>query len=100
MSRIPPAPNEQFVALFGESPPLRQQIYAWNPAVAAPFAQFMRTLRTSSTLSDSLVEQHVHLAVNWAERAYVLAGGQIRPSGTADDLKERWADVQASYLGS
>jgi AhpD family alkylhydroperoxidase len=56
MSRIPPAPREQFVPLFGEDPPLRQQIYAWNPAVAAPFAEFMRTFRSASTLSDRLVE--------------------------------------------
>lgn len=56
MSRIPPAPPEQYVPLFGEDPPLRQQIYAWNPALAVPFAEFMGTFRTGSSLSGRLVE--------------------------------------------
>jgi AhpD family alkylhydroperoxidase len=56
VSRIPPAPPEQYVPLFGEDPPLRQRIYAWNPGVAAPFAEFMERFRTASVLSDRLVE--------------------------------------------
>jgi branched-chain amino acid transport system ATP-binding protein len=63
------------------------------------FATLKRTA-TEQQLGVLLVEQHVHLALAWADRAYVLAGGRVRTSGTAEELKERWADVQASYLGS
>jgi len=63
------------------------------------FATLKRTA-TEQQIGVLLVEQHVHLALNWADRAYVLAGGRIRTSGTAEDLAERWAEVQESYLGS
>lgn len=56
MSRIPPAPPEQYVPLFGEHPPLRQQIYAWNPAIAVPFAEFMGRFRDASCLPARMVE--------------------------------------------
>jgi branched-chain amino acid transport system ATP-binding protein len=63
------------------------------------FATLKRTA-SEQQLGVLLVEQHVHLALKWADRAYVLAGGRIRTSGTAEELNERWAEVQASYLGS
>lgn len=56
MSRIPPAPAEQYVPLFGEQPPLRQRIYAWNPEIAVPFTEFMGQFRGASCLSARLVE--------------------------------------------
>jgi AhpD family alkylhydroperoxidase len=56
MSRIPPAPTDQYVRLFGEHPPLRQQIYAWNPAIAAPFTEFMSRFRDASCLPARMVE--------------------------------------------
>jgi branched-chain amino acid transport system ATP-binding protein len=70
------------------------------PVVVERLFATLRSTAAEQGIGVLLVEQHVHLALNWADRAYVLAGGQIRTSGTADDLKERWADVQASYLGS
>jgi branched-chain amino acid transport system ATP-binding protein len=63
------------------------------------FATLKRTA-AEQQLGVLLVEQHVHLALTWADRAYVLAGGRVRTSGSAAELKGRWADVQASYLGS
>jgi AhpD family alkylhydroperoxidase len=56
MSRIPPAPADHYVPLFGAHPPLRQQIYAWNPAIAVPFAEFMGRFRDASCLPARMVE--------------------------------------------
>jgi len=56
MSRIPPAPREQYEPLFGENPPLRQQIYAWNPRVAQPWVEFSTRFRDATDLPPRLVE--------------------------------------------
>jgi AhpD family alkylhydroperoxidase len=56
MSRIPPAPREQYEPLFGADPPLRQRIYAWNPRIAAPWVEFSTRFHASSTLPARLVE--------------------------------------------
>jgi AhpD family alkylhydroperoxidase len=56
MSRIPPAPPEQYVPLFGEHPPLRQQIYAWNPRVAVPWVEFSTRFHAVSDLPARLLE--------------------------------------------
>jgi len=45
-----------------------------------------------------LVEQNVRLALDIADRGYVLQTGQLELSGTAKDLKEN-ASVEAAYLG-
>ena len=36
MSRIPPAPPDSYVPLFGADAPLRQQVYAQAPGIAGP----------------------------------------------------------------
>jgi len=46
-----------------------------------------------------LVEQHVNLALRYADRAYVLSGGRIRAEGGAKDFLNRWHEIEASYLG-
>ncbi|BAN00867.1 ABC transporter ATP-binding protein [Ilumatobacter coccineus] len=45
-----------------------------------------------------LVEQHAHLALKHADRAYVLHRGQIVLSGPADELSDRLDEIEASYL--
>jgi AhpD family alkylhydroperoxidase len=56
MSRVPPAPREQYEPLFGAAAPLRQQVYAQAPGIAGPYLQFMRALRENGTLPRRLVE--------------------------------------------
>jgi branched-chain amino acid transport system ATP-binding protein len=70
------------------------------PVVVERLFATLRRTAAEQGIGVLLVEQHVQLALSWADRAYVLAGGQVRSSGTATELKERWAEVQASYLGS
>lgn len=45
-----------------------------------------------------LVEQHAHLALKHADRAYVLHRGEVVISGAASELTTRLDEIQASYL--
>jgi len=56
MSRIPPAPPDSYVPLLGADAPLRQQVYAQAPAIAAPYLAYMKALREASVLPRRLIE--------------------------------------------
>jgi AhpD family alkylhydroperoxidase len=56
MARVAPAPVEQYAPLFGADAPLRVQIYAQRPPLAAKFLEFGRTLREERLLPDRLIE--------------------------------------------
>jgi branched-chain amino acid transport system ATP-binding protein len=45
-----------------------------------------------------LVEQQVHLAMKFADRAYVLRRGRVELSGTVRELGGRLDEIQHSYL--
>lgn len=45
-----------------------------------------------------LVEQHVHKAMQIADRVYVMRRGRIELSGPAGELRNRVEEIQASYL--
>ncbi len=47
-----------------------------------------------------LVEQHVALALEAADRAYVLADGRIALTDTAATLLTRADDIARAYLGA
>jgi branched-chain amino acid transport system ATP-binding protein len=47
-----------------------------------------------------LVEQHVHKAMTIADRVYVMNRGRIAISGTAEELRQRVAEIQSSYLAN
>jgi branched-chain amino acid transport system ATP-binding protein len=57
--------------------------------------------RAAAELGSSVlfVEQHVALALEISDRAYVLAHGRIRLEGPAAKLRERRDLLAASYLG-
>jgi branched-chain amino acid transport system ATP-binding protein len=57
--------------------------------------------RAASELGSSVlfVEQHVALALEISDRAYILAHGRIRLEGTAAELRGRRELLAASYLG-
>jgi branched-chain amino acid transport system ATP-binding protein len=45
-----------------------------------------------------LVEQHVHEALDIADRAYVVRRGQIAMTGTTSEMRDRISEIEASYL--
>jgi branched-chain amino acid transport system ATP-binding protein len=47
-----------------------------------------------------LVEQHVHLGLLVADRAYVLSHGSVALSGTAANLRDDTSLIHESYLGA
>jgi branched-chain amino acid transport system ATP-binding protein len=57
--------------------------------------------RAASELGSSVlfVEQHVALALEISDRAYILTHGRIRLEGTAAELRGRRELLAASYLG-
>jgi branched-chain amino acid transport system ATP-binding protein len=62
-----------------------------------------RLLRVVRHAADSgigvlLVEQHVHKALEIADRVYVLQRGRVQLSGRAEEMRDRIDEVQASYL--
>jgi alkylhydroperoxidase family enzyme len=56
MSRVQPAPFQQYAAVVGPDAPLRQQVYAQAPHIAGPYLAFMKALRENSRLPGRLVE--------------------------------------------
>jgi branched-chain amino acid transport system ATP-binding protein len=46
-----------------------------------------------------LVEQHVRRALSVVDRGYVLGGGRIVMSGTANHLRDNMDEIEKNYLG-
>ncbi len=82
MTRIPPAPREQYVPLFGADAPLRQQVYAQAPATAQAYLQFQKSLRENGILPRRLVEL-VRLRVSFHNQCRTCMS--IRYSDSLDD---------------
>jgi branched-chain amino acid transport system ATP-binding protein len=59
-------------------------------------------LREASTrgVSMLIVEQHVHVALELADRAIVLRQGQVVMAGRSDELKGQLAEIEQHYLPS
>ena len=55
--------------------------------------------RRRARASVLFVEQHVALALEVADRAYVLNHGRVVLDGAASELRERREILAASYLG-
>ncbi len=65
--------------------------------------QLMVKLREVANHTDAaviLVEQHVHLALEIADRAMVLVHGDVSLHGRADELRADPARLEAAYLGT
>ncbi len=62
-----------------------------------------RLLRAVRAAADDgigvlLVEQHVHKAIETADRVLVIRRGVIELDGSADELRDRVDEIQAAYL--
>lgn len=70
------------------------------PIIAKRILPIVRRAARESGVSVLIVEQHIDLALDIADRAYVLRQGIVTMSGLAKDLRGQRELIQASYLGA
>jgi branched-chain amino acid transport system ATP-binding protein len=69
------------------------------PVIVERILPALRTFANETGAGVLLVEQHVDLALEVADRAYVMANGRVVLAGAATDLQGRHDLLTASYLG-
>jgi len=69
------------------------------PVIVERLLPVVREFADAGHTAVVLVEQHVRLGLEIADRAYVLAHGEVVTSGTAEHLRKDTDLLVASYLG-
>jgi branched-chain amino acid transport system ATP-binding protein len=68
------------------------------PLVVKRLLQTVRRVASENATGILMVEQHVPQALNIADRVYVMQRGRVVISGTADEVRGRINEVEATYL--
>jgi len=68
------------------------------PQVVEEIFRIVRALNRDEGVSFLLAEQNAHMALQHADRAYVLENGRVALAGSAAELRAR-SDIQSFYLG-
>jgi branched-chain amino acid transport system ATP-binding protein len=69
------------------------------PIIVENLLKILRKIVDDTGAGVLLVEQHVHLALDIADRAYILSHGQLVMEGTSADLSANEQLLKSSYLG-
>ena len=70
------------------------------PALVEQLFPAVRRLALDEGMAILLVEQHVHMALAFSDRVYVLSRGRVTLEGPADELRSRTDLFEASYIGA
>ena len=77
---------------------LDEPSFGLAPLIVRDIFDILRAINRSEKVSILLVEQNAAMALDLADRAYVIETGRVVLSGTADEIKQDDA-VRRSYLG-